>query len=115
MDKELFGLLVKSLKEATAIAHGKAKPSHNYELKLPNVKQICEQTGLPKSEFAKLIRVSPHTLQNWERARRAPTGPAAALLTIPGRPPDVSIKALSETRTTKKFLSRTSTRLAKAA
>ena len=115
MDKELFGQLVQSLKEASAIAHGKAKPARSYELKLPNVKQIREQTGLSQGEFAKLIRVSPRTLQNWEQTRRAPTGPAAALLTIVARVPEVAIKALHETPKAKKTPSRTPTRLAKAA
>ncbi len=115
MDKELFGQLVQSIKEATAIAKGKAKPSRSYELKLPDVKRIREQTGLSQGEFAKLIRVSPRTLENWEQARRAPTGPAAALLTIVARVPDVAIKALHETPKAKKALSRTSTRLANAA
>ena len=40
MDKEMFGQLVQSLKEASAIANGRAKPSRSYELKRPNVKQI---------------------------------------------------------------------------
>ena len=48
-------------------------------------------------------------------ARREPTGPAAALLTIVARAPDVAIKALHETPKAKKIPPRTSTRLAKAA
>lgn len=115
MDKEMFAQLVQSLKEASAIANGRAKPSRSYELKRPNVKQIREQTGLSQVEFAKLIRVSPRTLQNWEQTRRAPTGPAAALLTIVARAPDVAIKALHETPKAKKIPPRTSTRLVKAA
>lgn len=115
MDKELFGQLVKSINEATAIAKGKAKPSRSYELKLPDVKQIREQTGLSQGEFAKLIRVSPRTLQNWEQARRAPTGPAAALLTIVSRVPNVAIKALHEAPKPKKMAVRSITRMEKAA
>ena len=115
MDKELFGQLVKSLKEATAIAKGKEKPSRSYELKLPDVKHIREQTGLSQGEFAKLIRVSPRTLENWEQARRAPTGPAAALLTIVSRVPDVAIKALHHAPKAKRTLSCSSKRLAEAA
>ena len=115
MDKEMFGQLVQSLKEASAIARGKAKPSRSYELKLPNVKQIREQTGLSQAEFAKLIRVSPRTLQNWEQTRRTPTGPAAALLTIVARAPEVAIKALHETPKAKRPPARTPTRWAKAA
>lgn len=88
MAREMFGQLVQSLKEASEFAHGKIKPSRSYEIKLPNVKQIREQTGLSQAEFASLIRVSPHTLQNWEQTRSAPTGPAAALLTIVARVPE---------------------------
>jgi putative transcriptional regulator len=115
MDKELFGQLVPSLKEAGAIAHGKAKPSRSYNLQLPSVKQIREQTGLSQGEFARLIRVSARTLQNWEQTRRAPTGPAAALLTIVARAPEVAIKALHTPPKAKKSSARTTSRLAKAA
>jgi putative transcriptional regulator len=115
VDKELFGQLVQSLKEASVIARGKAKASRSYELELPNVKQIREQTGLSQGEFAKLIRVSARTLQNWEQTRRAPTGPAAALLTIVARAPEVAIKALHEPPKTKKGSSRLVSRFAKAA
>lgn len=114
MDKELFGQLVSSLKEASAIARGKTKPSRSYELERPNVKKIREQTGLTQGEFAKLIRVSARTLQNWEQARRAPTGPAAALLTIVARAPELAIEALHDAPKARRTASRGAPRLAKA-
>jgi len=48
----------------------------------PDVKAIRECTGLSQTRFAYLIGVKPKTLQNWERRRVRPTGPARALLKI---------------------------------
>ena len=48
----------------------------------PNVKAIREQTGLSQTGFAQLIGVTPKTLQNWERNRVRPRGPARVLLRI---------------------------------
>jgi DNA-binding transcriptional regulator YiaG len=39
--------------------------------------------------------VSVKTLQNWEQARRVPRGPAAALLRIVEKAPDLALKALN--------------------
>ena len=94
MDKTLFEELVGSLKEAKAIAKGDAKPSRRYELGAPDAKAVRERTGLSQSEFAKLMRVSVRTLQNWEQHRRHPAGPAAALLKIVSTAPEVALKSL---------------------
>ncbi|MEO6697391.1 MAG: NadS family protein [Gammaproteobacteria bacterium] len=94
MEKTLFDDLVQSLKEAKAIAKGKAKPSRRFEVTPPDVKAVREQTGLSQSEFARLMRVSIKTLQNWEQHRRNPTGPAAALLKIVATAPKVALKSL---------------------
>jgi putative transcriptional regulator len=94
MDNALFEELVGSLKEAKAIARGHAKPSRRFEVLVPDAKAVREQTGLTQSEFAKLMRVSVKTLQNWEQHRRSPTGPAAALLKIVATAPEVALKSL---------------------
>jgi len=94
MDKTLFEELVGSLKEAKAIAKGRAKPSRRFELSAPDAKAVREQTGLSQVDFAKLMRVSVKTLQNWEQRRRNPTGPAAALLKIVATAPEVALKSL---------------------
>ena len=94
MDKKLFDELVGSLKEAHAIAQGQAQPSRRFELHAPDAKAVREQTGLSQSDFAKLMRVSVKTLQNWEQHRRNPTGPAAALLKIVSAAPEVALRSL---------------------
>jgi len=94
MDKQLFEDLVGSLKEAKAIAKGKAAPSRRFVVAAPDAKAVREQTGLSQSDFARLMRVSVKTLQNWEQHRRQPTGPAAALLTIVATAPELALKSL---------------------
>ena len=94
MDKTLFEDLVGSLQEAKAISKGKAAPSRRFVVTAPDAKAVREQIGLSKSEFARLMRVSVKTLQNWEQHRRNPTGPAAALLKIMSSAPDVALRSL---------------------
>ena len=94
MEQALFDDLVQTLKEAKAIAHGEAPASRRITVTLPDVKAVREQIGLSQSEFARLMRVSTKTLQNWEQHRHNPTGPAAALLKIVLTAPDVALKAL---------------------
>ena len=92
--KTLFEDLLQSLQEAQAIAKGEAQASRRFEVTPPDVKAVREKTGLTQNEFARLMRVSVKTLQNWEQRRRNPTGPAAALLKIVSTAPDVAIKSL---------------------
>lgn len=94
MDKTLFEDLVSSLQEAKAISKGKIAPSRRFEVMAPDAKKVREQIGLSQSEFARLMRVSVKTLQNWEQHRRNPTGPAAALLKIVATAPDLALKSL---------------------
>lgn len=94
MDKALFEDLVTSLQEAKAISKGEAAASRRFEVTAPDAKAVREQIGLSQSEFARLMRVSVKTLQNWEQRRRNPTGPAAALLTIVATAPEVALKSL---------------------
>lgn len=94
MEKALFNELLQSLKEANAIANGKAKASRRFDVGPPDVQQLRERIGLSQSEFARLMRVSVRTLQNWEQHRRVPTGPAAALLRIVSTSPKAALEAL---------------------
>jgi putative transcriptional regulator len=94
MEKALFADLVQSLKEASAIVQGAAPPSRRFEVTRTDVKAVREQIGLSQSEFARLMRVSVKTLQNWEQHRRYPTGPAAALLAIVSAAPELALQAL---------------------
>ena len=94
MEKTLFDDLVRSLKEAKAIAKDKVPASRRFEVAPPDVKAVREKIGLSQSEFARLMHVSIKTLQNWEQHRRTPTGPAIALLKIVSTAPDVALKSL---------------------
>ena len=94
MEKALFGDLVQSLKEAAAIAKGAAPAARRFDVPRTDVKALREQIGLSQTEFARLMRVSVKTLQNWEQHRRYPTGPAAALLTIVSTAPELALKSL---------------------
>ena len=89
MDKTLFEDLVGSLQEAKAISKGKAAPSRRFVVTAPDAKAVREQIGLSQSEFARLMRVSVKTLQNWEQHRVRPAGPARALLRIVDANPEV--------------------------
>jgi len=94
MEKRLFDDLLQSLKEAKAISQGTAKASREFKVEATDVKAVRERVGLTQEEFAKLIRVSIKTLQNWEQHRREPTGPAAALLKIVSTEPKLALKSL---------------------
>lgn len=62
---------------------------HAVELPDDNAKAIREKTGLSQSAFAGVLGVSVRTVQEWERGRRKPQGPARALLAIASRCPEV--------------------------
>ncbi len=94
MDKQLFADLVSSLKEAKAIAHRQMPTARRTTLTAPNARTLREQTGLSQAELARLMEVSLRTLQNWEQARRQPSGPAAALLKILASAPELALKSL---------------------
>ena len=94
MENALFDDLVQSLKEAKDISSGKVEASRRINVMAPDAKAVREKIGLSQSEFARLMRVSIKTLQNWEQHRRTPTGPAAALLKIVLTAPDVALRSL---------------------
>jgi putative transcriptional regulator len=90
----MFEELLESVREGGAILRGQRKPSRRFEIRSSGIRAIRERTSLSQSEFAHLIGVSVKTLQNWEQARRHPTGPAAALLTIIAHEPQLAVKAI---------------------
>jgi putative transcriptional regulator len=95
MDKKLFSKLVDSMKEMNEIAAGKRKPSRVFEVDATSVKELRAKIGLSQPKFAALLHVDVGTLRNWEQGRRAPTGPAKALLTAISRDPTHVLKALA--------------------
>ncbi len=59
---------------------------------VPSVATIREKTGLPQTQFAKLLGVSLRTLQDWEQGRRVPSGAARTLLRIAAKNPQALLE-----------------------
>jgi putative transcriptional regulator len=64
------------------------------QVKLNEVAQARQNTGLSQAQFAQALHISKRTLQEWEQGRRAPSGAAQALIRIANRHPDVVREAL---------------------
>ena len=94
IDEKLFEDLLDSVEEMDAIRRGRKTASRRFESEELEVRNVREQTGLSQVRFAKLIGVSKRTLENWEQGRRAPTGPARALLKILATDPEGAVRAL---------------------
>jgi putative transcriptional regulator len=94
MNEQAFEELLESLREGGAILRGEKQPSRQFGSPDPDVKAIREATQLSQAEFALLIGVRLRTLQNWERKRIRPAGPARALLKIVAANPEEAIKVL---------------------
>lgn len=93
-ERKLFEDLTRSIKQAGAIARGERKASRRFEFTPSRIQAVREKTELSQAQFARLLNVSVKTLQNWEQARRQPTGPAKALLRIVEKEPAVALRAL---------------------
>jgi putative transcriptional regulator len=59
-------------------------------------RRVRRKIGLSQAAFAKRIGVPVDTVQNWEQGRRAPQGPARALLRIIDRSPETALQARTE-------------------
>lgn len=55
---------------------------------------VRARTGLTQAEFASRINVPIETLRNWEQGKRAPRGPARALLKMLAEAPDLVFATL---------------------
>jgi putative transcriptional regulator len=94
MDKKHFQELLENVELMKRHIRGEPVASREIEIPDPDVRAIRERTGLTQESFALLIGVSKRTLENWEQARRTPTGPARALLRIVAADPAGAIRAL---------------------
>ena len=59
------------------------------KVKLLPVAEARAKTGLSQQDFARLLGVSPRTLQDWEQGRRQPTGAAKTLLRVAISHPEI--------------------------
>lgn len=95
MKAKMSDELLASVREGGAILRGEKRPARRFVIEASGVRAIREKTTLSQSEFAHLIGVSVKTLQNWEKDRRQPTGPAAALLRLISRQPRLAIQEIN--------------------
>ncbi len=58
------------------------------------VRGVRHRLGLSQAEFARRIAVPVATVRNWEQGKRAPRGPARALLRLIDRAPEAALAAL---------------------
>jgi putative transcriptional regulator len=57
-------------------------------------RRVRRRVGLSQVAFARRIGVPVDTVRNWEQGKRAPQGPARALLRIIDRAPETALQAL---------------------
>ena len=95
MKEQDFKNLVKSVRQAGRIRRGQMRASLVYSFRPADIKSIRSKLGKSQSEFALMIGVSTATLRNWEQGRRAPDGPARALLKVAAERPEAVAEALA--------------------
>jgi putative transcriptional regulator len=61
-------------------------------------RQVRARCGLTQAAFAQRIEVPIETVRNWEQGKRAPRGPARALLKVIAQSPDAAFAALGGRR-----------------
>ncbi len=61
----------------------------------PAVRDLRRRAQLTQIEFAARLGVPVETIRNWEQGKRAPRGPARALLAVIAHSPDMVFAALS--------------------
>ena len=61
----------------------------------PGVRDLRRRAQLTQIEFASRLGVPVETIRNWEQGKRAPRGPARALLAVIAHSPDTVFAALS--------------------
>jgi putative transcriptional regulator len=74
---------------ASALEMKAGKKGRVHRISLSQVTQARAKSGLSQSQFARVLGVSPRTLQDWEQGRRKPSGAAQSLLSIAAKHPEV--------------------------
>ena len=61
----------------------------------PEVRDLRRRAQLTQQEFAARLGVPVETIRNWEQGKRAPRGPARALLAVIAHSPETVFAALA--------------------
>ncbi len=89
---ELEAMLLESVQQAVEIAEGRLQ-GRVTERVLP-VSEARAKLNLPRAEFARLLGVSPRTVENWEQGRRHPRGAASVLIAVAVSNPKAILNAM---------------------
>ena len=90
--------LIRSAKEAIAIARGEADPA-TYRVYVPadiDVKAIRKRLGMTQQRFADAFAFPIQTLRDWEQGRSRPDSSARAYLMVIARAPAAVQEALHD-------------------
>jgi len=63
---------------------------------LPAVRDLRRRARLTQQQFAAKLGVPVETIRNWEQGKRAPRGPARALLAVIAHAPETVFAALAK-------------------
>ena len=63
---------------------------------LPAVRDLRRRAQLTQQQFAEKLGVPVETIRNWEQGKRAPRGPARALLAVIAHAPETVFAALAK-------------------
>lgn len=94
MPDDVFAELLESVREGGRILRGEQPPSRTFTVHddEPDVAAIRERMRLSQTGFARLLGISPRTLQGWEQKRRAPKGAERTLLRVAARHPEALLE-----------------------
>ena len=87
--------LIRSAREALAIAEGKAEPARTIPVAPMDVAAIRRRLGLSQDVFARRFGLSGATLRDWEQGRRRPDRTAAAPPAVLAHGPETVEQALA--------------------
>jgi putative transcriptional regulator len=85
------GRIVELMPDGSERAVDHSNPAHF-------VREVRTRCGLTQTAFAEKIEVPVETVRNWEQGKRAPRGPARALLKMIANSPETAFAALGGRR-----------------
>jgi putative transcriptional regulator len=95
-DGQEFPLAPAMLELETPVAPSTALDTASGEAAaLPAVRDLRRRAQLTQIEFAARLGVPVETIRNWEQGKRAPRGPARALLAVIAHSPEMVFAALA--------------------
>lgn len=75
-------------------AHDAARAADGRSAQARYARAVRGRTGLTQAAFAERIGVPVETVRNWEQGKRAPRGPARALLKVIEQAPEAAFAVL---------------------